>query len=478
MKKNSSQHRGLILINVLVFAVIAIVVTIALINWATTVIRSSRQLTTREQALQIAEAGIDYYRWHLAHARSDYTDGNATTTTGPFIHDMKDKDGNVIGSYSLVITPPVSGTTIVKIKSTGKVTADPDVSRTLEVKLGIPSLAKFSVAANDIMRFGAGTEIFGPIQSNNGIRVDGIAHNTVTSAKDKYVDPDNGSAQRFGVYTTSGTDDPSPPAPVPNRPDVFMAGRQFPVAAIDFVGMTTDLSTMKTVAQADARYFGASGAKGYHVVLKTNDTFDLYKVTSLTTASKSCEQDGYSQKPTWGTWTIQNQTFLQNYSFPPGGTLFFEDDVWVDGQVNTARLTIAAGKFPDSSSTRKSITINNNLLYTNYDGQDTISLVAQGNINTGLSSLDTLRIDSALVAQNGRVGRHYYSSRCGTGYDRTSLTLYGMIATNLRYGFAYTDGTGYNLRNIIYDQNLLYSPPPNFPLTSDQYSVISWDEVK
>lgn len=481
------KSRGLILVNVLVFAVIAVTVTTTLTNWAATMVRSSAQLSLREQALQVAEAGIDYYRWHLAHARTDFTDGNAATSTGPFIHNFNDKDGNVIGQFALTITPPPTGSTVVTIKSIGTVTAAPSISRTLKVTLAIPSLAKFSVAANDVMRFGAGTEVFGPIHSNDGIRFDGLAHNLVTSAKDKYTDPDNdgpwGTWKQFGVYTTDSPSelntDSTPPTTVPSRPDVFMAGRTFPVPAVDFVGITTDLSSMKTAAQANGRYFAASGSSGYRIVLKTNDTFDLYRVTGLTTASNNCKNDAEANNqdsPPWGTWSIQSQTFLQNYSFPADGTMFFEDNIWVEGQINGSRLTIAAGKFPDSPSTRKSITINNNLLYTAYDGTDTIALVAQGDINTGLSSADILRIDAALVAQNGRVGRYYYSSRCGTGYTRDTLTLYGMIATNKRYGFAYTNGTGYDTRNIIYDSYLLYAPPPNFPLTSDQYSTISWEE--
>jgi hypothetical protein len=148
----------------------------------------------------------------------------------------------------------------------------------------------------------------------------------------------------------------------------------------------------------------------------------------------------------------------------------------VEGQINTARVTLAAGRFPDSASTRPSITVNNNLLYTNYNGTDVLSLISQGDINAGLSSLDTMRIDAALIAQNGRIGRYYYPSNC-SGSNRTSLTLYGMLGSNLRYGFAYTDGTGYDIRNIIYDGNLLYSPPPSFPLTSDQYQTLSWQEV-
>ncbi|MEK7095421.1 MAG: pilus assembly PilX N-terminal domain-containing protein [Patescibacteria group bacterium] len=483
--KNPSFLKGIILINVLIFAVIAIIVTLALINWAAATLRNSQQLASREQAFQVAEAGVDYYRWHLAHAQSDYTDGNSVSSTGPYVHDFKDKDGQVIGQFALTITPPPTGSTVVKIRSRGTVVDNPNVSRTIEATLAIPSLAKYAVAANDVMRFGVGTEVFGPIHSNNGIRFEGLAHNVITSAKDKYIDPDQGthnpSWYQFGVYTTVNPNekntDSTPPTTVPNRPDVFMAGRQFPVPAIDFVGLTTNLSQMKSDAQANGKYFASSGSQGYQVILKTNDTFDLYRVTSLTNRSNACVNDNQDQA-NWGTWSIQNKQFIQNHPFPANGIIFVEDHVWVEGQVNTGRVTIAAGRFPDNPSTRRSITVNNDLTYTNYNGEDSIALIAQGDINAGLSSQNDLRIDAALVAQNGRVGRYYYSSDCGTGYTRSIITLYGMIASNKRYGFAYTDGTGYQTRDIIYDSNLLYAPPPSFPLTSSQYTTISWDEVK
>lgn len=479
MKKYSHQFQkesGYILINALVFGVIAIIVVSSFVGWGASVLRNERQLAAREQAFQIAEAGVDYYRWHLAHAPTDYRDG--TATSGPYLHQFTDKDGNTIGQFALTITPPPTGSTLVKIQSKGTVVSDPKVSRTIAVSLAIPSLAKFAVAANDVMRFGEGTEVFGPIHSNDGIRFDGIAHNLITSAKDKYIDPDAPGPYRFGVYTQDSPVDPAPPAAVPNRSDVFMAGRQFPVPAVDFVGLTTNLSQLKTLAQANGRYFAASGNQGYRIVLKTNDTFDVYRVTSLTSNNKC--KDTQSQEG-WGMWSIQNQTLLGNYPNPANGIIFADDHIWVEGAINTARLTIAAGRFPDSASTWRHIIVNNNLTYTNYDGQDSIGLIAQGDITTGLQSADILRIDAALVAQNGRVGRFYYgagNSLCGSTAIRSTLTLYGMIASNKRYGYAYTDDTGYETRNIIYDSNLLYSPPPSFPLTSDQYTVISWDEIE
>lgn len=488
MKNKFKKSHGFILINVLVFGVIAVVVTSALVNWGGTMLKSTRQLTSKEQAMQVAEAGIDYYRWHLAHARTDYKDGTATTTTnGPFVHDFEDKDGNVIGQFALTITPPPVGSTLVKIKSKGTVLSDPSVSRTIQVSLAIPSLAKFAVVANDFMNFGIGTEVFGPIHSNGGIHFDGLAHNVITSALSTFTDPYVGGT-KYGVYTTSGTDDPTPPTALPIRADVFMAGRQFPVAVVDFLGITTDLSTMKADAIAGGKYLAASGAQGYRIVFKTNDTFDVYKVNSLKAAPGGCTNT--QSETNWGTWSINttggSQTFIANYPLPANGVIFVEDHAWVEGQINTARVTLAAGKFPDSSSTWKNIIVNDNLLYTNYDGQDAIALIAQGNITSGLyndsDGDEIMRIDAALIAQNGRAGRYYYSSSCGSTYIENKLTLYGMIGTNKQYGFAWGSAmsitSGFNIREIIYDSNLLYSPPPSFPLTSNQYSTISWEEVK
>jgi len=474
------------MIQALVFGSIAVVMIGALVSWAGVNIKASRLAVYREQALQIAEAGIDYYRWHLAHASTDYQDG--TGAPGPYVHDFFDKDGIKIGTFTLEITPPTVGSTLVRIKSTGHVLADPSTSRSIITGLAIPSLAKYAIASNSDIRFGEGTEVFGPIHSNGGIRFDGLAHNLVTSSRASYDDPDHSGGVEFGVHTHvnappgSGTNTSfrpleAPPSSIPSRTDVFVAGRTFPVPAIDFLGFTSDLAQIKADAQASGRYFASSGALGYRVLFKTDDTFDLYRVNNLTTPAGGCSESTTG----WGTWSIRttggSQTFLANYSIPANGLIFIEDHVWVEGQINSARVTVAAGRFPDNASTRPNILINNNLLYTNYDGQDVIALIAQGNITAGLSSLDTLRVDAALVAQNGRAGRFHYSSSCGTGYNRTAITLYGMIASNSRYGFAYTDGTGYDTRNIIYDANLLYGPPPSFPLTSDQYQIVSWQEL-
>ncbi len=484
-QQNHRRKDGFIIIQSIVFASIAVLIMGALVSWAGSNIKLSRRSQHSEQAIQIAEAGIDYYRWHLAHAPQDYQDG--TGQAGPYTHTFEDKDNNTIGNFVLTITAPPTGTTLVKISSVGNVDADPNASRTIESKLAIASFAKYAFVSNSNMRFGAGTEVFGPMHSNGGIRFDGLAHNVITSAQSKYIDTDVSSTNyQMGVYTSVSpseqNNDTTPPVTLPSRPDVFIAGRQLSVPAVDFTGLTSNLAQIKTSAQsASGKYYAGSGALGYKIVLKTNDKFDIYKVNTIVAAPNNCTN---SQSQTgWGTWSINTTTLVtSNVPFPTNGLIFVEDNLWVEGTINGARLTIASGKFPDNSATRTSITVNNDLMYTNYDGQDVLSLIAQKDINVGLVSDTDLRIDAALIAQNGRIGRYYYGTSCKTGsnnwYIRNSIILYGMLGTYGRYGFAYTDNTGYITRQIIYDANLLYGPPPSFPLTSDQYTILSWEEIE
>ncbi|MBI5079508.1 hypothetical protein HZB06_02450 [Candidatus Wolfebacteria bacterium] len=471
-----SKKNGQLSLQILIFGSIAVILLSGFFVWVEVNVKSAVRQLNRSTAFTIAEAGIEYYRWHLAHASGDYQDG--TGQPGPYTHNYYDKDGNLVGQFILEITPPPLGSSVVNIKSTGKIVKDSGIEKVIKVKMAIPSFAKYAAVLNADVRFGAGTEVYGEIHSNGGVRFDGLAHNLVTSALGSYDDPDHDpGVYEFGVHTHVSPVDPLPPAAVPNRTDVFEVGRSFPVPAVDFAGITQALSQIKTDSQSAGFYASSSGGYGYEVVLKTNDTFDLYRVSTLVPRPGQCTDYSSSQYG-WGTWSIQATSSIGNYPFPSNGLMFLEDDVWVRGQINTARLTIASARFPDNSSTRSSITINNDVLYTNYDGQDVISLIAQRNINIGLRSENDLRVDAALMAQNGRVGRYYYVSGCGSYYIRSVITAYGMIASSQRYGFAYVNGTGYQTRNIVYDSNLLYGPPPSFPKTSDSYETIYWDEVK
>src|SRR3989344_4802115 len=296
-----TKQRGFMLIGLLVFASIAIVIITAFVGLAGSTLRLARYVAERELAVQIAEAGVDYYRWHLAHDPGDYQDG--TGASGPYAHVFYNKAGEHIGDFILTITPPAIGSTIVTVESEGRIATTSigsAITRTVRTRLAIPSFAKYAVVANDVMRFGAGTEIFGPVHSNNGIRFDGLAHNLVSSSRTSYDDPDHTGGNEFGVHTHVSPTDPLPPSTPPVRTDVFEVGRIFPVPAVDFAGITSDLANMKADAQVDGRYLAPSGDEGYHLVFATNDTVSVYRVNSLRHPPSGCS----SSATGWGTWSI------------------------------------------------------------------------------------------------------------------------------------------------------------------------------
>lgn len=462
------KKRGTALVyGLIIMTVVAIVLT-SVISFVAGNTKYALQIHAREQGFQIAESGIQYYRWYLAHqvegrtasqVAAFWATGSPQGVGTPYERDYYDPGGTLIGKYSLEVTPPSGYSTVVTVKATGWTLRYPNDKRVIEVRFRKPAWSENIVLANDNLRFGAGTETFGKIHSNQGIRFDGIAHNIVSSALSTYNDPDHTGGNEFGVHTHDSPTDPLPPAAVPTRSDIFEGGRSFPVASTDFNGVLGDLSNMKTVAQAGtagSRYFNNAG-QGRHIILNSNDTFSIRTVQSFNAATNQIIN--YS-----GGWT--------SYAIPDDGVIFVENNVWLSGTVNGRRVTIVAANL--ISASQKSVYIGNDIRYTNYDCTDIIGIIGQNDIEIFRASEDDLRIDAAMIAQNGRVGRANYNGGGGDLY-KTTITIFGAMATNQRYGFAWTDGTGYANRNLYYDNNLLYCPPPYFP-TGTQYEMDLWEE--
>ena len=71
-----SNQRGVELIVIIVFTAVLLAVFTAALGLIDSERRLTKRAADREILLQIAEAGINYYRWHLAHDPLDYQDGN------------------------------------------------------------------------------------------------------------------------------------------------------------------------------------------------------------------------------------------------------------------------------------------------------------------------------------------------------------------------------------------------------------------
>lgn len=444
------------------------------------------------KALNIAESGIEYYRWFLNHFPTDYTDG--TGGPGPYIHSFQDRLGNSLGEFALDISPVASGTYVVRVRSTGKLYGSLPVEKIIKATLGRQSIAKFAFLLDDNVRFGTGTVVYGEIHSNKGIRFDGLAYNWVKSSLITYYDPDHSGCQEWAVHTHVNPQDACPPSNpdpsnLPQRNDVFKIGRQVGVPTADFAGISFTLSNLKILAQQNGMYFSYSDDTnyGYEIVFNENN-FDVYKVTEITNQQSKCKiydmYEGYGSNSRFkhSTWSIKRKQYVGNYDYPKNGVIFVEDNVWVSGQIKNKKIILGAAIFPEQTLKMANIIINNDLKYTFYDGQDSLGLIAQKNINIGLESEDDLEINGALIAQNGRIGRYYYSSECGLEYKRSRIRVFGSIISAKRYGFSWVSGdtwvSGYNLREIVYDNNLLYYYPPYFPIASEFYSTLLWEIEK
>ena len=269
--KQMRYIRGDALVGMLMLLFIFSLMMVPLIDVVRKEVQMGPGRINHEQAFQIAEAGINYYQWHLAHFPVDYKDG--TTTPGPYIHTYTDlTTGKSIGQYSLTIVPPAVGSTIVTIQSTGWTNANPNDKRTITAQYGIPSLAQFSFLSNDVVWIGAGETVSGKLQSNNGVRFDGVGNAPIMSAKSTYYCPSSQGSPceswQNGVWGGA--------APA------VRSFWQFPVPAVDFSALTANLSSLKATAQSGGIYLSPSSAQGYSLAFNSNGTVSIYKVTNLT----------------------------------------------------------------------------------------------------------------------------------------------------------------------------------------------------
>jgi hypothetical protein len=388
------------------------------------------------QALDAADAGINYYLWHLTHNPNDFKDGNTVSDNGPygpFVHNYYNTSGALVGTYTLTITPPPLGGTVATVQSVGKVNGLPD-SRTIVAKLGQPSFANYLFLTDADMNFSPTTTTNGPVFANGCIQFDGTNNGTVVSAM---ASCGNGNG---GVYGDGG---PS-------------SQWSWPAPSIDFNSVTANLNSLLSLATSGGINMGSSGGIGWYFSLRSDGTIDEYKVTNESSSGIS-------------------KSFVRNQAAPGNGILFSSEEVWVSGTSWPGRITIVAAKLPDNSSTRKSINIINNLTTALQDGSDTIGLIAQQDVFIPQYVPSTMTVDAAMLAQYGSVG--YDTTNGGL---KSSFTLFGAIAqNNNQYGFKTTGcGSyckGFPTTTYTYDSSLLYGPPPGWP-TTGTYSIMTWRE--
>jgi len=460
---------GYLLVLVLVFAAIFLTILTAFVGYVVTQNQVINFRHEQARSIEIAEAGLNYYKWYLAHFPEDVTNG--TGSAGPYVHQYFDPEGGAIGEFSLDIASSTYCGSIasIEVRSTGITYEDPSAASTVEARYKRPTVAEYSFITNGGVWYGSDRVITGPVHSNQGIRMDGSHNSFVGSGQSTWTcDSSYGcspSQTVDGVFTTSGN----------ASPGLF----SYPTSPVDFAGLTLDLSQMKSRAQNDGGiYYGPSGNYGYLVTFNGDSTVRIDRVTN------TYNYWVYSSEEDWHTGernAITNTSFVAtetiNEQCP---LLFFEDKVWVQGDVNQ-KVSLAAANL--SSGSQTNVVLEGSIEYV--PGTDAgLLVIAEDDIDVGLVVPDDMRTDGIFIAQNGRFGRnHYRTVYLPNWLDpyvlRNSLTRYGSVISSGRVGTQWVDGSGtvtsgFENRVTSFDQNQVDGPPPLIPETSDVYNFDDW----
>jgi Tfp pilus assembly protein PilX len=518
----SSAQAGFILPTLLSFIIVMSIIVAGLVEVINTNYGLVSNNVKSQQAFNIAEAGINYYLWHLSHNSTDFKDGQSTPTTpdpslgyGPYVHQYIDANAVNEGTFTLYINPQGGGSTIATVRSIGQV-AGSTSTRTMQAQIGASSFASYAVSSDSALWFGPNETADGPVQSNQGIRMDGPNTSDVTSANTTYVPPNQlggDGASHPGVWCSASVTTPV------NCNTRSKASWHYPQTTIDYNQVTTSLCTMKKAAfasnsatsalatQSNActqipttrtsaylpqRSTSFSSTKGYLIELNTNGTYNLYNVNS-----EDDTQATYTAALSPGT------AIATNVAIPSSGVIFAEDNVWVRSNPTFhGRVTIGAGRL--ATTNNADINIADDLAYSTKNGQDSIGLVAEDSIIVSpyappASGNFTFEVDGALLAQSGNVEfpgvYRANTNRCTRGWTSSSQTMnfYGSIATRQDWTWSWLEGTsqcgdavrdpssgqyisGFLNNTTHYDYNLLYAPPPSYPITGG-YTIISWREI-
>lgn len=428
-----------------------------------------------QKSLDIAEAGMNYYKWYLAHYPGDVTNG--TGLPGPYVHQYFDPEGDAIGEFSITVasTTYCGEVSTIDVTSTGHTYSDPTVSRTISARYSRPTVADYAYIINSSVWAGPDRVIVGPYHSNGGVRMDGTNNSTVTSGQATWNCTSSfgcsPSGVRNGVFTTTAN---------PNQ-SLF----SFPSPPINFTDITVDLALMQDRAQnGGGRYIGPSGASGYRVTFNSGGTFTLHRVTGTTAYW------GYTTENLWQTerHVISNEVLVGSYTINDACPLIYiQDKVWLQGDV-PKKVTIAAA---DTGAAAPQIILQGNLNYTSTSSG--LLAIAEQDVLVGVNVPDNMTLNGIFIAQNGRFGRNRYCASCSDGGSgrglpntldpyvfRNSLTVNGTIVSNGREGTQWTSGgvptSGFLNRANSYDRDLVMDPPPLVPNTSDVFVITDWKD--
>jgi hypothetical protein len=464
--------KGSIIVYSLIIIVAASIIFVGLIRFVTEHFKLSLHAQPKQEALHIAESGIYYYRWYLGH----HVDGKTIDAVLAFWDSDsaygvdKNRDGvcdeteayerdfdgtNTIGKYRICVVPPVAGATNAAILSTGWTYKEPNVKRSIRVRMRRPAWSEFVLLSDSELDITEKNSTFyGSVHSNQGVRLDGVAYGPVSSSVASYTY--NGDT-KDGIWT-SWTNEFNTTL----NANVFSGAKVFPAPVQDFNSVVVSFEEIAKAAQGQYELPAVAGGQGWHITLLNNGIAKTCWVKKVNNTTKAIESENCDHKKLPDN---KNDITLLSTS-----AIYLRNDLWIDGVLDAGkRLTIAGHH--NGVGRNQSIYINGDLTYENYTSWTVLGLATEENVDIvrdpNLGSNNRLDVDAAILAQYGFVGRSDYADS-----TLANLKLYGAIAA--KQGFVQN---GVQSSTLTYDPNFMIVSPPYFP-TGSSYVIDQWTEME
>jgi hypothetical protein len=436
------QEQGVVMVLVVFVMALLILVGILLLDTVRSEADRSAQGVKKSVAFQAAEAGVDDYiakllddRLYYAHqvhpGESTRQDAGGTqvgagtawayslswTYPNGFDHWRQLTNGY---EYSIQITPPTAGTQTIRIVSTGRKIGTTTDERVLEVLIRPSSLADFQRVVNGDVAWGSGATTNGKLYSAGDITHDGIARADIYAEGNIYGSPtmQNGALKYDHNNIRTVIKNP-----------------------VNFSALLASLVDIQRAAQGSGVYLDDPTKAAWRITLQNNGTFLVQACT------QSGGQDVSLASPNCGSATT--------YNVPSNGAVYSAQTVVVSGMVN-GRVTIGSND---------DIVIANDIDYVQ-GGDDVLGLVAKNDVIGAAYVPSNLTWRAGVIAQSGT----WYGA--GPNGTKNLMTWHGS-ATTQNGGY----WTMFDTRDYSYDPDLLYLPPPWFPVIEDAYTVVLFREL-
>jgi hypothetical protein len=402
----------------------------------------------RDASFAAAEAGVEDYISKLVENRLFYVHqvhaGEATRREpgGTLVVDTTD-DGVVVPwtygltwtypnsfdnwrnlsngyQYSLQITPPTAGSKVVKIVAAGRKQGSTENGRVVEVLVRPSSLADFQRVVNGDVNWGATAITNGKLYANGDIshagtaRADIYAEGSVTGSPTLQ----NGAQSYDSTNIRTVIKNP-----------------------VNFAALLASLVDIQRAATVGGVTLDNPATAAWRVTFLANGTFN----------AQACSLTGGSPPET----TAPTCAAATNYPVPTNGAVYAGQTVVVSGTVN-GRVSIGSND---------DIVIANNIDYV-LGGDDVLGLVTKNDVLGAAYVPANLTWRASVIAQSGTW------RGAGPAGSKTLMTWYGSSTTNLG-----GDWTQFTARDYSYDENLLFLPPPWFPVIDDAYTIQLFREL-